>query len=99
MGLFLAQESTDRQQEVLREALSVDPLFHPESGGLMAGFIGFRDYRFLVWLSKEPVESFTAESRNGVVFGGDGGNRVIYHLDMLKVAINYVVTHKVILKW
>ena len=99
MGLYLAQESTDRPQDVLREALTVDPRFHPGSGGLMGGFIGFRDYRFLIWLSKEPFELFTTETRGGVVFGGDSGNRVFYHPDTLKVQLNYVVRHKVILKW
>ncbi|HKG61649.1 MAG TPA: site-specific integrase [Pyrinomonadaceae bacterium] len=65
LGLYLAQESTDTQQEVLREALTVDPRFHPESGGSMGGFIGFRDYRFLTWLSTEPFDLFTTEVRNG----------------------------------
>lgn len=95
----MAQESTDRPQEVLREALTVDPRFHPESGGLMGGFIGFRDYRFLIWLSEQPFESFTTETRSGVVFGGDSGNQVFYHPDILKVQFNHVVRYKVILKW
>ena len=98
MGLYLAQESTDKSQPVLREALTVDPRFHPDSGGLMGAFIGFRDYRFLIWLSREPFELFTTETRTGAVFG-DSGNPVLYHPDMLKVQINYVVRHKVILNW
>ncbi|HXQ32436.1 MAG TPA: hypothetical protein VN843_00305 [Anaerolineales bacterium] len=65
----------------------------------MGGLIGFRDYRFLTWLSTEPFDLFTTEARSGAIFGGESGNPVIYHPDMLKVAIKSVVRQKVIFKW
>jgi hypothetical protein len=98
LGLYLAQESTAQAQEVLREEFSVDPLFHPVDDGLMGAFLSFRDYRFLLWLNSEPFESFYAETRSGVSFG-DSGNPAHYHPDSLKVAVNYVAKHKVILRW
>jgi len=98
MGLYLAQESTDKPQDVLREALTVDPRFHPKDGGLLGAFLEFRDFRFLIWLSQQPFEGFATETRSGVPFG-DSGNPVHYHPDVLKVAFNHVVTHKVILNW
>jgi len=98
MGLYLAQESTDEPQDVLREALAVDPRFHPQDGGLMGGFLEFRDFRFLTWLSREPFEGFVTESRTGVTFG-DSGNAVHYHPDALKIAFDHVVTHKVLFDW
>jgi hypothetical protein len=98
MGLYLAQESTRKPQDVLREALAVDPRFHPEDGGLLGAFLEFRDFRFLVWLSPTPFERFVTETRSGVTFG-DSGNAVHYHPDALKVAFNHVVTHKVLFDW
>jgi hypothetical protein len=98
MGLYLAQESTDKPQDVLREALAVDPRFHPEDGGLLGAFLEFRDFRFLIWLTPEPFEGFMTETRTGVPFG-DSGNAVHYHPDALKVAFNHVVTHKVLFSW
>ncbi len=97
-GLYLAQESTDQPHEVLREALRVDPLFHPQDNGLIGAFLEFRDFRFLIWLTGEPFEGFATETRTGVAFG-DSGNPVHYHPDSLKVAFNHVVTHKVIFSW
>ena len=98
MGLYLAQESTHKLQDVLREALAVDPRFHPEDGGLLGAFIEFRDFRFLIWLTPEPFEGFMTETRTGVPFV-DSGNAVHYHPDALKVAFNHVVTHKVLFSW
>jgi hypothetical protein len=48
LGLYLAQESTELPQDVLREALAVDPRFHPQDGGLIGAFLEFRDFRFLI---------------------------------------------------
>ena len=98
MGLYLAQESTNVPQDVLREALTVDPRFHPEDGGLMGAFLGFRDFRFLIWLTREPFEDFATETRSGVPFG-NSGHPAHYHPDALKIALNHVVTHKVLFPW
>lgn len=98
MGLYLAQENTERPQQVLREAIIVDPRFHPESGGLVEAFLGFKDFRFLVWLTTEPFELFSTEVSGGVAFGG-AGNEVHYHPDALKIAIDHVVRYKLLLKW
>jgi predicted nucleic acid-binding protein len=83
---------------VLREALTVDPRFHPKSGGLVGAFLGFRDFRFLIWLTIEPFELFTTETSGGIPFG-EPGNQVHYHPDALKVAVNNVVRYKVLLNW
>ena len=103
MGLYLAQENTKAPQYALREKLNVDPRFHPDDGGLMGAFLEFRDFRFLIWLSHDPFETFITETRTGIAFG-DSGNAVHYHPDELKIAFNYVVEHyvvehKVILRW
>lgn len=98
MGLYLAQENTERPQEVLREAVTVDPRFHPESGGLVGAFLGFRDFRFLIWLTIQPFELFSTETRGGVPFGASS-NHVHYHPDALKIAVNGVVRYKVLFDW
>lgn len=98
MGLYLAQESTKEPQYVLREQLNVDPRFHPDDGGLMGAFLEFRDFRFLIWLSRDPFETFVTETRTGIAFG-KSGNAVLYHPDALKIAFNHVVEHKVIFRW
>jgi len=97
MGLYLAQENTHKSQEVLREALNVDPRYHPEGKGLVGAFLEFRSYRFLVWLTHEPFESFNTETRSGALFG-NSANAALYHPDVL--AINFNITkHQVVLKW
>jgi hypothetical protein len=98
IGLYLAQENTYVPQVVLEEAIRVDPLFHPDDGGLVGGFLEFRNVRFLVWLVETPFDSFVAESRNAVAFGL-GANTVHYHLDELKFAFNHVVRHKILIAW
>lgn len=98
MGLYLAQENTHVPKDVLREALGVDPRFHPEGQGLVGGFLEFRDFRFLIWLISEPFDSFTTESRNGIPFGL-GGNAVHYHPDSLRFQFNSAPSYEVVLTW
>jgi len=98
MGLYLAQENTTEPHLVLQEAIRVDPRFHPEDGGLVGGFLEFRNFGFLIWLIDEPFDSFTTETRGGATFGA-GGNAVHYHLDELKFAFNHVVRHKILFTW
>jgi hypothetical protein len=97
-GLYLAQESTVQPKDVLREALRVDPRFHPQDNGLMGAFLEFRDFRFLIWLSAEPFEGFVTEASSGAIFGSSH-NEVHYHPDALKLAFNHVVTHEVVFSW
>lgn len=98
MGLYLAQENTHVPQDVLREALGVDPRFHPEDHGLVGGFLEFRDFRFLIWLISEPFDSFTTESRNGIPFGFNG-NAVHPHPEALRFQFNSVLSHEIVFTW
>ncbi len=98
IGLYLAQESTQKPHTVLEEAIRVDPRFHPDDGGLIGGFLEFRNVRFLIWLHDTPLSDFVTETRNGVIFGQDG-HAVHYHLDELKFAFNHVVRHKISINW
>lgn len=98
MGLYLAQENTSEPHLVLEEAIRVDPRFHPEDGGLVGGFLEFRNFGFLIWLIDQPFDAFTTERRGDVVFGS-GGNQVHYHLNELRFAFNNVVRHKILFAW
>ena len=98
LGLYLAQENTYEPHMVLEEAIRVDARFHPNDGGLVGGFLEFRNLRFLIWLIAEPFDSFITQSRSGAKFG-QGGNPVIYHLAELKFEFNYVVRHKIQIRW
>jgi len=54
MGLYSAQENTYGPHKVLEDATRVDPRFHPEGGGLVGGFLEFRNLRLLIWLIDKP---------------------------------------------
>lgn len=97
-GLYLAQENTYEPHTVLEEAIRVDPRFHPEDGGLVGGFLEFRNLRLLVWLVDQPFESFITETRSGATFG-EGENPLVYHLDEFKFNFNYVTRHKIAFSW
>lgn len=93
-GLYLAGGYQGEHFDGLR----VEPVFYPDSNGLMGAHINFRGIQFFIWLSREPVESFIVPAPSGVVSNSSQA-KLEYHMEMFRFPIRNVVNQKLVFKW
>jgi hypothetical protein len=82
----------------LVDGLGVGPLSHPQSNDIIGGYISFGGLRFLIWLSQEPIESFSIPQPQGVI-SERAESQVIYRMPLLTFPIRNVVNQKLVFRW
>jgi hypothetical protein len=88
---------TDYQADLVN-GLGMGPLFHPDSNSIVGGDVSFGGFRFLIWLSQEPVESFSVPRPTGVISALNEAN-LTYHMELMKFPIRNVVNQKLAFTW
>ena len=93
MGLYLAYTVGDTHDSP--SGIAVTPYFHP-NGGFIGGFVEFRGFRFVMWLSDEPVMIF--RNPEGVEFG-TGAKDLIHPIEAMKFDVGKVRSQVLEFKW
>jgi hypothetical protein len=93
-GLYLASS----YQGDLVSGQEAEPLTHPQSGGIVGGYVGLAGIRFLIWLSREPVKEFEFPQPTGVISPADRAE-LLYRTETLRFPIRNVVNQKLCFTW
>jgi hypothetical protein len=88
---------TDYKADLVN-GLGIGPLFHPDSSGIVGGDISFGGFRFLIWLTQEPIEYFSVPPPTGVVSELYEA-KLTYHMELMKFPIRNVVNQKLAFIW
>lgn len=93
-GLYLA---TSYRGDLI-DGLGAEPLFHPQSGGVVGGYISFGGIRLLIHLSQEPIEAFEFPPPTHVISATDQ-TELKYRMETLKFPVRNVVNQKLVFFW
>lgn len=93
-GLYFATE----YQGDLVSGLGIGPVSHPDGNGIIGGDISFGGFRFLIWVSHEPIGSFSIPSPTGVI-SNLNESKLTYRMELLKFPIRNVVNQKLTFLW
>ena|ERR1043166_6980348 len=93
-GLYLATE----YQGDLVSGLGIGPLCHPNSNGIIGGNVSFGGFRFVIWLTHEPIETYSVPLPGGVI-SNLPASKLTYRMELMKFQIRNVVNQKLTFLW
>jgi len=93
-GLYFA---TSYQADLVG-GLGIGPLSHPVSEEIVGGDISFGGFRFVIWLTHDPMESFSIPPPTGVVSNLNESD-LKYRLELMRFPIGNVVNQKLVFHW
>lgn len=85
-------------QADLISGLGIGPLSHPDSNGIVGGDVSFGGFRFVIWLTQEPIESFSVPPPKGVI-SERYETELTYRMELMKFPIRNVVNQKLTFVW
>ncbi len=85
-------------QADLVSGLGIGPLSHPVSKEIVGRDISFGGFRFVIWLTHDPMESFSIPPPTGVVSNLNESD-LKYRLELLRFPIRNVVNQKLAFVW
>ena len=96
MGLYLAVDKGDQLD--LDGGVGIEPLFHPDTHGLLGANLDFKGLRFVIWLSVTDPHTFDVPGSEGRLFGPNG-SELMYHLEHGRFAINKALSQVLTFEW
>jgi hypothetical protein len=94
MGLYLAIDTGDKYD--FPDSIGFESWIHPAGG--LGGVLSFKDIKFPVWLSPEPIDQFSFEIGEGKVFGR-GGTELVYRLRAGRFTVRKVLSQVLTFNW
>lgn len=82
----------------LVSGLGIGPLSHPLSNEIVGGDVSFGGFRFVIWLSREELSSFSIPSATGVISNQKEPD-LRYRFELMQFPIRNVVNQKLLYDW
>ncbi|HXI23012.1 MAG TPA: hypothetical protein VNG71_03980 [Pyrinomonadaceae bacterium] len=93
-GLYFATS----YQADLASGLGIGPLSHPDGNEIVGADVSFGGFRFVIWLSRDSLKSFSIPPPTGVISTMDEAD-LKYRLELMQFPIRNVVNQRLVFQW